>query len=169
MICQKSDMARFFSCNFLFHCISAPDMVPNTIELSVIPPACYCAWFTPLLFLATKVAISFLYYSPKTIKCTQKPKIEKKFTGIDQSSERVLFSTSYLQLALGHARDSRDKNDGKNFPSRKPVLKSSVVDTPFGNPTTWDIDISIQRPRVSSKFTILEPFVIFLFVTLRFK
>ena len=44
-------------------------------------------FFTPPLFLATKVAISFVYCSPKTIKCTQKPKIEKKFTGIDQSSE----------------------------------------------------------------------------------
>ena len=44
-------------------------------------------FFTSPLFLATKVAISFVYYSPKTIKCTQKPKIEKKFTGIDQSSE----------------------------------------------------------------------------------
>ena len=42
---------------------------------------------TPPLFLATKVAISFVYYSPKTIKCTQKPKIEKKFTRIDQSRE----------------------------------------------------------------------------------
>ncbi|RMX54838.1 hypothetical protein pdam_00011146 [Pocillopora damicornis] len=40
-------------------------------------------FFTPPLFLATKVAISFVYCSPKTIKCTQKPKIEKKFTGID--------------------------------------------------------------------------------------
>ena len=46
------------------------------------------SFFTPPLFLATKVAISFVYYSPKTIKYTQKPKIEKKFTGIDQSSER---------------------------------------------------------------------------------
>ena len=46
-------------------------------------------FFSPPLFLATKVAISFVYYSPKTIKCTQKPKIEKKFTGIDQSSERA--------------------------------------------------------------------------------
>ena len=46
-------------------------------------------FFTPPLFLATKVAISFVYYSPKTIKCTQKPKMEKKkkFTGIDQSCE----------------------------------------------------------------------------------
>ena len=35
-------------------------------------------FFTPPLFLATKVAISFVYYSPKTIKCTQKPKMEKK-------------------------------------------------------------------------------------------
>ena len=46
-------------------------------------------FFTPPLFLATKVAISFVYYSPKTIKCTQKSKTEKKFTGIDQSSERA--------------------------------------------------------------------------------
>ena len=43
-------------------------------------------------------------------------KIEKKFTGIDQSSERaserVPFSTSYLELALAHARNSRvKKND----------------------------------------------------------
>ena len=33
--------------------------------------------------------ILFVYYSPKTVKCTQKPKIEKKFTGIDQSSGRA--------------------------------------------------------------------------------
>ena len=66
-------------------------------------------FFTPPLFLATKVAISFVYHSPKTIKCSQKPKIEKKFTGIDQSSERMPFSTSYLQLALAHARNSRVK------------------------------------------------------------
>ena len=46
-------------------------------------------FFTPPLLLATKVAISFVYCSPKTIKCTQKPKIEKRFTGIDQSSERA--------------------------------------------------------------------------------
>ena len=31
----------------------------------------------------------FVYYSPKTIKYTQKSKTEKKFTGIDQSSERA--------------------------------------------------------------------------------
>ena len=36
-------------------------------------------FFTPHLFLATKVAISFVCYPPKTIKCTQKPKIEKKW------------------------------------------------------------------------------------------
>ena len=35
---------------------------------------------------------------------------------------------------------------------------------PFFKPTTWDIDISLQRPRVSPKLTILERFVIFLFV-----
>ena len=45
-----------------------------------------------------------------------KPKIEKKLTGIDQSSERASechqFSTSYLQLAIAHARNnSRVKNE----------------------------------------------------------
>ena len=44
---------------------------------------------TPLLLLATKVALLFVYCSPKTIKCSQKPKIEKKFTGIDQSIDRA--------------------------------------------------------------------------------
>ena len=43
-------------------------------------------FFTPPLFLATKVAISFVYYSPKTIKCTQKPKIEKS---LQESTNRV--------------------------------------------------------------------------------
>ena len=69
-------------------------------------------FFTPPLFLATKVAISFVYYSPKTIKCTQKPKIEKKVyrnRPIERASERVPFSTSYLQLALTRARNSRVK------------------------------------------------------------
>ena len=35
-------------------------------------------FFISTLFLAAKVAISLVYYSPRTIKCTQKPKIEKK-------------------------------------------------------------------------------------------
>ena len=43
-------------------------------------------FFTPPLFLATKVTISFVYYSPKTIKCTQKPKIEKN-RPIERASE----------------------------------------------------------------------------------
>ena len=43
--------------------------------------------FSPHHFLATKVAILFVYCLLKTIKYTQKPKIEKKFTGIDHSSE----------------------------------------------------------------------------------
>ena len=69
-------------------------------------------FFTPLLFLAKKVAISFVYYSPKIIKCTQKAKIEKKVyknRPIERASERVPFSTSYQQLALAHARNSRVK------------------------------------------------------------
>ena len=67
-------------------------------------------FFTPPLFLATTVAISYGYCSPKTIKCTQKPKIEKRVNRnrpIEPASERVPFSTSYLQLALAHARNSR--------------------------------------------------------------
>ena len=50
------------------------------------------------LFLATKVAILFVYCSPKTTKCTQKPKIEKKFTGNDQSSERASAIRIYNSL-----------------------------------------------------------------------
>ena len=46
-------------------------------------------FFSPPLFLATKVAISFVYHSPKNYQMHSKPKIEKKFTGIDQSSERA--------------------------------------------------------------------------------
>ena len=34
-------------------------------------------FFTPPLFLATKVAISFVYYSSKTIKCTKSLKLKK--------------------------------------------------------------------------------------------
>ena len=44
---------------------------------------------TPPLFLVTKVAISFVYCSPKTVKCTQKPKIEKRYTRIDRARERA--------------------------------------------------------------------------------
>ena len=68
-------------------------------------------FFTPPLFLAIKVAILFVYYLPKTTKCTQKPKIKKEFSGIDRASKRVLFSTSFLQLALAHAHNSRVKKE----------------------------------------------------------
>ena len=44
-------------------------------------------FFTPPLFLATKVAILFVYCSPKTIKCTQKPKIKKK--NLQESANRA--------------------------------------------------------------------------------
>ena len=71
-------------------------------------------FFTPPLFLATKVAISFVYHSPKNYQMHSKPKIEKKVyrnRPIERASERVPFPTSYLQLALAHARNSRVKND----------------------------------------------------------
>ena len=68
-------------------------------------------FFTPPLFSAKKVAISFVCYSPKTIKCTQKLKIEKSLQeSTNRASERQS-STSYLQLALAHARNSRVKKD----------------------------------------------------------
>ena len=57
----------------------------------------------------------FVYYSPKTIKYTQKSKTEKTFTGIDQSSERVPLFTSYLQLALAHARERVKNEFAENF------------------------------------------------------
>ena len=67
-------------------------------------------FFTPPLFLATKIAIPFVYYSPKTIKFTQK--LEKKSKkslqeSTNQASERVPFSISYLQPAFAYARNSR--------------------------------------------------------------
>ena len=90
-------------------------------------------FFTPPLFLATKVAISFVYYSPKTIKCTQKPKIEKRFTGFDQSSERAsAILISYLQLALAHARNSHVKND-RSCSRRRRMLVISKVQRPALN------------------------------------
>ena len=60
-------------------------------------------FFTSPLFLATKVAISFVYYSPKTIKCTQKPKIEKKFTGIERASATLhIIYNSPLRMRAIH-------------------------------------------------------------------
>ena len=78
---------------------------------------------TPPLFLATKVAISSVYCSPKTIKCAQRPKIEKKFTGIDQSSKQVPFPISYLRLALVHARNSRVKEKVVKHKIDQPMTK----------------------------------------------
>ena len=53
--------------------------------------------FTPSLFLATKVAISFVYYSPQTIKSL---KSKKKFTGIDRSSERASAIPHFIYLTV---------------------------------------------------------------------
>ena len=66
-------------------------------------------FFTPPLFLATKVAISFVYYSPKITKCTQNRKKVYRNRASERASERVPFSTSYLQLALAHVHNSRVK------------------------------------------------------------
>ena len=42
-------------------------------------------------------------FSPKIIKCTQKPKIEKKFTGIDQSRSKC-YSPHRIYNSLLHMR-----------------------------------------------------------------
>ena len=105
----KTKVGLLFQCESVHACQSLAPLVKTKTKKINSFKIIIGFFFTPPLFLATKVAISFVYYSPKTIKCTQKPKIEKKFTGIDQSSERVPFSTSYLQLTLAHARNSRVK------------------------------------------------------------
>ena len=64
-------------------------------------------FFTPPLFLATKVAISFVYYSPKTIKCTQKPKIEKSLQeSTNRASERAseYYSPHYIYNSIFRMR-----------------------------------------------------------------
>ena len=77
-----------FQCESLHACRSLAPLVETKTKKKNYFKITIGFFVTPPLFLATKVAISFVYCSPKTIKCTQKPKIEKKFTGIDQSSER---------------------------------------------------------------------------------
>ena len=68
----------------LFQCESshACQSLAPPVEIKIIKDYHWLLFHLPL-FLATKVAVSFVYYSPKTIKCPQKPKIEKRFTGID--------------------------------------------------------------------------------------
>ena len=78
---------------------------------------------TPPLFLATKVAISFVYCSPKTIKCTQKSKIEKKFTGIDQSSECHSPHRIYNSLLRMRAIHELNRNSGRCFNDIKSLWK----------------------------------------------
>ena len=57
-------------------------------------------FFTPPLFLATKVAISFVYCSPKTIKCTQKPKIEKVYRNQPIERESECYSPHHIYNSL---------------------------------------------------------------------
>ena len=85
-------------------------------------------FFTPPLFLATKVAISFVYYSPKTIICTQKPKIEKKSTGIDQSSERASECHSHI-ISITRSCACAQKKE-------KEKLKRNLLSCKHHRPTT---------------------------------
>ncbi|PFX16158.1 Retrovirus-related Pol polyprotein [Stylophora pistillata] len=60
-------------------------------------------FFTPTLFLATKVAISLVYHSPKTIKCIQKPKIEKSLQeSTNRASKRHSSHRTYNSLLRTH-------------------------------------------------------------------
>ena len=76
-------------------------------------------FFTPPLFLATKVAISFVYCSPKTIKCTQKTKMEKKFTGIDQSSERASECHSPHRIYNSRVKNEDPENEDLRPPTNR--------------------------------------------------
>ena len=78
-----------FQCESLHACQSLAPLVETKTKKKNSFKIIIGFFVTPPLFLATKVAISFVYFLPKTIKCTPKPKIEKNFIGIDQSSERA--------------------------------------------------------------------------------
>ena len=88
-ILWKTRVVLLFKCESLHACQSLVPLVETKTNKKTILRLSLASVFTPPLFLATKVAISFVYCPPKTIKCTQKTKMEKKFTGIDQSRERA--------------------------------------------------------------------------------
>ena len=94
-------------------------------------------FFTPPLFLATKVAISFVCYSPKTIKCTQKPKIEKS---LQESTNRasailhIMSTTRSCAYAQFTSWKEKDKTSKKNVLPVKPVtvaLALNHVEVPW--------------------------------------
>ena len=86
-------------------------------------------FFTPPPFLATKVTISFVYYSPKTIKCSQKPKIEKRFTGIDQLSKRAskCHSSHHIYNLLLHMRAIHELTNKHIETERNETKRNSIV------------------------------------------
>ena len=81
-------------------------------------------FFTPPLFLAIKVAILFVYYLPKTIKCTQKPKIKKKFTGIEQASKCHSLQHIYNSLLRMHTIHELKKNWQKGLTNKQSLYFS---------------------------------------------
>ena len=74
-------------------------------------------FFTPPLFLVTRSPFRLFTTRQKLSNALKSLKSKKKFQGIDQlskwASKQVPFSTSYLQLALAHARNSRVKKDAE--------------------------------------------------------
>ena len=87
-------------------------------------------FFTPPLFSATKVAISFVYYSPKTTKCTQN---RKKVTGIKRASERVPFSRHIYNSLLRMCTIHELKRALWNYRTEifLPVQKTSEIQSVF--------------------------------------
>ena len=75
---RKTKVVLLFQCESSHACQSLAPLVETKTKKINSFKTIIGFFFTPPLFLATKVTISFVYYSPKTIKCTQKSKIKKK-------------------------------------------------------------------------------------------
>ena len=110
---MKNKVVLLFQCESSHACQSlAPLVETKTKKKKTSFKIIIGFYFTSSLFLATKVATSFVYYQPKlsnALKSLKSKKILKEST--NRASERVPFSTSYLQLALVHARNSRVKKE----------------------------------------------------------
>ena len=124
-------------------------------------------FFTPPLFLATKVAISFVYYRQKLSNALKSLKSKRSFQeSTSRASEWVPFSTSYLPLALAHARNSRVINHGTEQVNRKCllILRKSIdfmtrIKTPIFS--FWSSSMAAQLNR----HVIINFFKKFLYIT----
>ena len=104
-------MVLLFHCESSHACQSLVPLVETKTKKINSFKIIFGFFFTLPQLLATKVAISFADYSPKTIKWTQKPKIEKKFTGIERASEyhspRHIYNSSLRMRAIHELKSMR--------------------------------------------------------------